>query len=108
MLRQTRLREYQMEGFAMFENMIAAIEDDVAKFVMKAEIENNLEREEVIQGQTTAHQPKEGDEEKQAKKKPVRKAVDIGRNDPCYCGSGKNIKTAAEEQNKRGARLFLF
>ena len=43
-----------MEGFAMFENMIAAIEDDVAKFVMKAEIENNLEREEVIQGQTTA------------------------------------------------------
>lgn len=52
----------------MFENMIAAIEDDVAKFVMKAEIENNLEREEVIQGQTTAHQPKEGDEEKQAKK----------------------------------------
>lgn len=81
-----------MEGFAMFENMIAAIEDDVAKFVMKAEIENNLEREEVIQGQTTAHQPKEGDEEKQAKKKPVRKAVDIGRNDPCYCGSGKKYK----------------
>ncbi|MFT0801496.1 preprotein translocase subunit SecA [Bacillus swezeyi] len=86
------LREYQMEGFAMFESMVAAIEDDVSKFVMKAEIENNLEREEVIQGQTTAHQPKEGDDEKQAKKKPVRKAVDIGRNDPCYCGSGKKYK----------------
>ncbi|MGG3571561.1 preprotein translocase subunit SecA [Bacillus gobiensis] len=86
------LREYQMEGFAMFENMVASIEDDVAKYVMKAEIQNNLEREEVIQGQTTAHQPKEGDEEKAAKKKPVRKVVDIGRNQPCHCGSGKKYK----------------
>lgn len=42
-----------MEGFAMFEHMIESIEDEVAKFVMKAEIENNLEREEVVQGQTT-------------------------------------------------------
>lgn len=33
------LREYQMEGFAMFEHMIESIEDEVAKFVMKAEIE---------------------------------------------------------------------
>ncbi|MBT2625241.1 preprotein translocase subunit SecA [Bacillus sp. ISL-32] len=86
------LREYQMEGFTMFEHMIASIEDEVAKFVMKAEIENNLEREEVVQGQTTAHQPQDGDESKQAKKAPVRKVVDIGRNAPCHCGSGKKYK----------------
>ena len=49
---------------------------------MKAEIESNLEREEVVQGQTTAHQPQDGDEAKQAKKAPVRKVVDIGRNAP--------------------------
>lgn len=86
------LREYQMEGFAMFEHMIESIEDEVAKFVMKAEIENNLEREEVVQGQTTAHQPQEGDDNKKAKKAPVRKVVDIGRNAPCHCGSGKKYK----------------
>ena len=34
----------------MFEHMIESIEDEVAKFVMKAEIESNLEREEVVQG----------------------------------------------------------
>ncbi|CAM5333046.1 preprotein translocase subunit SecA [Bacillus safensis FO-36b] [Bacillus safensis subsp. safensis] len=62
------LREYQMEGFAMFEHMVASIEDDVAKYVSKSEIQNNLEREEVVQGQTTAHQPQEGDEEKTVKK----------------------------------------
>ncbi|MGE0908689.1 preprotein translocase subunit SecA [Bacillus atrophaeus] len=86
------LREYQMEGFTMFEHMIASIEDEVAKFVMKAEIESNLEREEVVQGQTTAHQPQDGDDSKQAKKAPVRKVVDIGRNAPCHCGSGKKYK----------------
>lgn len=82
------LREYQSEGFAMFEEMVLSIEDDAAKFAMKAEIRNNLEREEVIKGQ--AVNPKEDGE--QVKKKPVRRAVNIGRNDPCTCGSGKKYK----------------
>jgi len=83
------LREYNHEGFAMFESMIAAIEEDVAKYVMKAEIRNNLERQEVAKGQ--AVNPKE-DGEKAVKKKPVTKAMDVGRNDPCICGSGKKYK----------------
>lgn len=83
------LREYQMEGFAMFENMIVAIEEEVAKFIMKAQIRNNLERQEVAKGQTAVH-AKEGDEP--VKKKPARKVVEIGRNDPCICGSGKKYK----------------
>lgn len=83
------LREYQFEGFAMFENMIAAIEEDVAKYVMKAQIRNNLQREEVAKGQAVV--PKE-DGGEPPKKKPVKKAMDIGRNDPCICGSGKKYK----------------
>jgi preprotein translocase subunit SecA len=82
------LREYQHEGFAMFENMITAIEDDAAKYIMKAEIRNNLERQEVAKGQ--AVNPKEDGEK--TKKKPVRKQEDIGRNDACPCGSGKKYK----------------
>jgi preprotein translocase subunit SecA len=83
------LREYQMEGFAMFESMIASIEEDVAKYIMKAQIRNNLERQEVAKGQTAVH-PKEGDAP--PKKKPSRKVVEIGRNEPCICGSGKKYK----------------
>jgi preprotein translocase subunit SecA len=83
------LREYNKEGFAMFEEMVMAIEDDAAKYVMKAEIRNNLEREEVAKGQ--AVNPKEEGSEK-LKKKPVVKAMDVGRNDPCICGSGKKYK----------------
>ncbi|WP_456277664.1 preprotein translocase subunit SecA [Bacillus sp. AK128] len=83
------LREYQMEGFAMFESMIASIEEDVAKYVMKAQIRNNLERQEVAKGQAVI--PNAEGKEK-PKKKPVVKDVTIGRNDPCYCGSGKKYK----------------
>lgn len=83
------LREYQSEGFAMFEAMVLAIEDDAAKYIMKAEIRNNLEREEVAKGQ--AVNPKEDGEQK-PKKKPAMKQLDIGRNDPCFCGSGKKYK----------------
>ncbi len=83
------LREYQMEGFAMFEEMVAAIEDDVTRYILKAQIENNLKREEVVKAEAVA--PKEGD----AKKKPVLrkdKNEQIGRNAPCPCGSGKKYK----------------
>lgn len=82
------LREYSKEGFIMFENMIAAIEDDVAKYIMKAEIHNNLKREEVAKGH--AVNPKE--DGGKAKRKPIVKKNRIGRNDPCICGSGKKYK----------------
>ncbi|WP_080844020.1 preprotein translocase subunit SecA [Cytobacillus gottheilii] len=82
------LREYQQEGFAMFEHMIMSIEDEVSRLVMKAEIRNNLERQEVAKGQ--AVNPKEDGEK--LKKKPVVKQMDVGRNDPCICGSGKKYK----------------
>ncbi|MCK1994442.1 preprotein translocase subunit SecA [Peribacillus muralis] len=83
------LREYQSEGFAMFEAMIASMEDEVAKYIMKAEIRNNLERKEVIKGQ--AVNPKEEDGGK-VKKAPSRKKEDVGRNALCPCGSGKKYK----------------
>ena len=83
------LREYQQEGFAMFEDMVASIREDVTKYAMKAEIRNNLQREEVAKGQ--AVNPKEEGNAK-PKKMPVRKATEVGRNNPCPCGSGKKYK----------------
>ncbi|MDI7742903.1 preprotein translocase subunit SecA [Lysinibacillus fusiformis] len=82
------LREYEQEGFAMFEDMVASIREDVTRYAMKAQIRSNLEREEVAKGQ--AVNPKE--EAAPKKKQPVRKAENIGRNDPCPCGSGKKFK----------------
>ncbi|MEF3305175.1 preprotein translocase subunit SecA [Paenibacillus sp. GYB003] len=80
------LREYQFEGFEMFQEMIESIQEEVAKYIMKAHVESNLERQVVAEGQ--AVDPKLEAEGKQ----PVRTEDKIGRNDPCPCGSGKKYK----------------
>ncbi|PAV31025.1 preprotein translocase subunit SecA [Virgibacillus profundi] len=83
------LREYQLEGFAMFEVMIENIEEEVAKYIMKAQIRENLQRQEVVKNT----QAVSGDQEdKKKSRKPYVKTQNIGRNDPCPCGSGKKYK----------------
>lgn len=82
------LREYQFEGYEMFQSMIASIQEEVAKYIMKARIESNLERQEVVKGQTSSTS---GGGEENAKR-PVRREERVGRNDLCPCGSGKKYK----------------
>jgi preprotein translocase subunit SecA len=79
------LREYQFEGFEMFNDMIQSIQEEVTKYVMKAQVQRNLEREAVAVGQ--AVHPKEPVE-----RKPVVREDRVGRNDPCPCGNGKKYK----------------
>ncbi|HLS09722.1 preprotein translocase subunit SecA [Lentibacillus sp.] len=84
------LQEYQAEGFQMFEEMIVEIEEEVAKYVMKAEIRDNLQRQEVVKNTQAVSG---GDQqEKKKPRKPYVKTENIGRNDPCPCGSGKKYK----------------
>ncbi len=83
------LVEYQTEGYKMFEDMIGAIEFEVTRlFIMKAEIRQNVQREQV--GGTTAQQ--EAPQEQPTPQKPVHVMPKVGRNDPCPCGSGKKYK----------------
>lgn len=48
------LVEYQTEGYKMFEDMVGAIEYEVTRIFMKAEIRQNVQREQVSQG-TASH-----------------------------------------------------
>ena len=77
------LVEYQTEGYTMFEDMVGAIEYEVTRLFMKAEIRQNVQREQVAQGQA------EQEEVQPQKPQQVKK---VGRNDPCPCGSGKKYK----------------
>lgn len=84
------LREYKFEGFEMFEQMIESIEEEVTMYIMKAQVEQNLERKEVAEGKAAVHA---SSSEKQPKKRqPVRVEKAPGRNAPCPCGSGKKYK----------------
>ncbi|WP_101843044.1 preprotein translocase subunit SecA [Halobacillus sp. Marseille-P3879] len=85
------LREYQFEGFSMFETMVQTIDEEVAKYVMKAQIRNNLQRQEVAQGAKAVSGDSEQSKESK-KKTPFVKKDTVGRNDPCPCGSGKKYK----------------
>src|SRR5690625_3839459 len=83
------LREYQLEGFNMFEAMVISIEEETARHVMKAQIHQNLQREAVAKDTQAVSG---GDESKKKPRKPYVKKENIGRNDPCPCGSGKKYK----------------
>jgi len=68
--------------------MIERIEDEVSLYIMKAQVQSNLKREAVAQGQTVTNRG-----EGETTRRPVRRTGErIGRNDPCPCGSGKKYK----------------
>ncbi|RIN24895.1 preprotein translocase subunit SecA [Mammaliicoccus vitulinus] len=86
------LREYQNEGLDLFETMLNEIEDEVSKYILKSTIDRGeqVEREQVEIGEAKHVGANDGKEK--VKPKPIVKDEQIGRNDPCPCGSGKKYK----------------
>ena len=93
--------QYRLEGADMFDDMIEALKDDVAKIMLNIQKkEENVKRTETaeITGaglEDTAInlvdgtvKPKEGGLNKTV----VNTEPKVGRNDPCPCGSGKKYK----------------
>ena len=72
----------------MFEEMIAAIQNDTVRRIFSARVQTQSEvkRERVAEGINAATA---GDG---TVKRQPRKVNKIGRNDPCPCGSGKKYK----------------
>lgn len=87
------LREYQNEGLDLFETMLNEIEDEVSKYILKSTIDRGeqVEREQVEIGEAKHVSANDGKEK--VKPKPIVKDEQVGRNDPCPCGSGKKYKT---------------
>jgi preprotein translocase subunit SecA len=114
------LAEWQREGFDMFEAMMGMIDDDFVRYVTHLEVVTEEEEapqprnlsysapEDPVQGaaalqQARAAQPVEealedlGDAPEPvgpigAANEPVSVEKTPGRNEPCYCGSGKKYK----------------
>lgn len=82
--------EYQSEAFTMFNDMIGAIEFDVTRLMMKAQIHDNIERERATQEAHTTAVKNIIPGQARAADAPSFEGVD--RNDPCPCGSGKKFK----------------
>jgi preprotein translocase subunit SecA len=116
---QDPLSEWQREGFDMFEAMMGQIEDDFVQYVYHLQVVVDEEPQSAVrnvqysapsdpvQGSTSivsamaaeaqmAGGGEEFDEEVAesmvAAQEPVRVEKTPGRNEPCYCGSGKKYK----------------
>nr|WP_282917290.1 preprotein translocase subunit SecA [Streptococcus canis] len=89
--------EYQAEGFKMFQDMIGAIEFDVTRTMMKAQI-HEQERERASQHATTTAPQ---NIQSQGFNDDMTGSIDfstVGRNDACPCGSGKKFKNCHGRQ----------
>ena len=77
---------YKSEGYAMYEEMLGSIGEDVIKLIFNVRVETNFEPQknpaEITMNRGDADS---GDAT-------VRKGQKIGRNDPCPCGSGLKYK----------------
>ena len=88
--------EYKREGYAMFEDMIRAIQEETTRRLFLFRIQQNapLKREKVAQV-TSAGAGGDGS----VKRQPMKKKVKVGRNDPCPCGSGKKYKNCCLDKD---------
>ena len=77
------IQAYTMEGFELFESFLTRIDNQIATFLLNAEIRQNIERKQTLDGKANDGKEKEKRQVKSNK---------VGRNDPCPCGSGKKYK----------------
>ena len=79
--------EYEKQGYEMFDQMIDRIHDDVTAFLLNAKIEINRKVQMPKQ-----HTFKPADVVENTPPTTITKNKEVGRNDPCPCGSGKKYK----------------
>lgn len=80
---------YQTEGFEMFYQMISDVRMDVANFMMGINIQIGVSPEQLVQMRRAKMAALKTNS---APAGPVVKQKQVGRNDPCPCGSGKKYK----------------
>ncbi|MDD2496073.1 MAG: SEC-C metal-binding domain-containing protein, partial [Bacilli bacterium] len=78
------LQAYALEGFQIFDSMLDTIDSNIANFLLKVEIKQNIEPKR----KTVIHT----NDGKESVKTAPKKSQKIGRNEPCPCGSGRKYK----------------
>ena len=90
--------KYRLEGMDMFDEMVFSIKHDVVKMLMNLRKQEEVKREEAAKITGAALQTLQSldNDQKQVKSEINRTVVNqgpqVGRNEPCTCGSGKKYK----------------
>ena len=78
------LVEYKQESFAMFESLLTRIDSTASHRIFRVQVQMPTEMAQPIKGVEKSSQGEKKIESKTENK--------LGRNDPCWCGSGKKWK----------------
>lgn len=116
------LLEYKTDGFKLFVEMLDTISTGVINFIFKfttqtpEEAKNIRTPRQVNESRLrTYHESTEGmgyiggsdegnGQDPNVKKEPVKVGEKIGRNDPCFCGSGKKYKNCHGRSSKEAVK----
>ena len=93
------LVEYKREAFAMFEEMRASINKQAIQDIFRVQI-TAVQRQAAPRQMQTIRPTVSGGSVAEARPEPVRVQRKIGRNDPCWCGSGKKYKNCHLKQDQ--------
>jgi preprotein translocase subunit SecA len=109
------LVEYKRQSFAMWGNMMEEIKEKAAVQLLSTQVTPRMPTrpapssritavKPMVQAMATAAQAQQQTRSNAAESRPepVRVAVKIGRNDPCWCGSGKKYKNCHLKLDKGG------
>jgi preprotein translocase subunit SecA len=104
---------YKFESFELFQSMLNKVNKDVVSTLMKGHIPTQ-DPEQVKEAQRRRQienlKTSKSDFSQysstevvrpQSEDRPVRVEKKVGRNDPCPCGSGKNINIATADNNRQ-------
>jgi len=80
------LQAYTLEGYELFDDLMAGISSNISIYLLKAEVRQNTERKEQTSNKIVH------DTHIKQKGQPIKKDKKVGRNDLCPCGSGKKYK----------------
>jgi preprotein translocase subunit SecA len=104
------LVEYKKEGFILFQNLLSSIRNSVVNTIFKIGVvrEQPVAQKNVLEdaryqgadeqqaqfqgGPANAQENSSGESKSEPKQQTIRNSNQVGRNDPCPCGSGKKYK----------------
>jgi preprotein translocase subunit SecA len=94
---------YKKEGFQMFMDMRSRVEEDVLEKLFLIQIVKEEQAREIEQPSKQTRLVLSHGSRKEAQEPVKRKGPQVGRNDPCPCGSGKKYKKCCGAGAQAGA-----
>ncbi|MFZ2486646.1 MAG: preprotein translocase subunit SecA [Anaerolineae bacterium] len=91
---------YKKEAHAMYQELLASIENDIVHAIYKVDVTRQQQQQPQPRRALQVNRSENGASQQQ--QQPQRSGSTLGRNDPCWCGSGKKYKHCHMQSDAAG------